>query len=124
MVTTAAVAQPNCENLKELQIDGTKIISAENVAAAALSLPSSPAAPAANLADLPAFCRVKGEIQPTEDSHIAFEVWMPLSGWNGRFVQLGSGGLAGAIGYAKMVAELRHGSATAATDDGHQGAGT
>ena len=35
-------------------------------------------------ADLPEFCRVQGEAQPTADSQIGFELWLPVSGWNGR----------------------------------------
>ncbi len=119
-----AVAQTSCEKLKELKISDAKIISAESVAAGALSLPPAPGVPAPSLADTPAFCRVKGTLQPTDDSSIGFEVWMPTSGWNGKFVQLGNGGLGGAIGYASMVKEIKNRYATAATDDGHQGTPT
>ncbi len=124
MVVVAPAFADQCDQVKDLKIDGTKIISAESVAAGALSIPSVPAPLAPKLAGTPAFCRVKGSIQPTSDSNIGFEVWMPTSGWNGRFVQLGSGGLGGSINYAQMASELKQGSATAATDDGHQGGGT
>src|SRR5688500_6419648 len=50
--------------------------------------------------DLPPFCRVAGEIRPTVDSRIAFEVWLPLQGWNGKFAGVGNGGWAGTISYA------------------------
>src|SRR4029077_18037650 len=58
---------------------------------------------------------------PTADSDIRFEVWMPTSGWNGKFVGVGNGVWAGSITYFSMVAPLSMGYATAATDDGHQG---
>src|ERR1700722_15862186 len=80
-----------------------------------------PGGPPANFAAPPAFCRVAGTIQPTPDSDIRFEVWMPLSGWNGKFVGGGNGVWAGSIAYGDMVAPLARGYAPAASDVGHQG---
>jgi len=71
-------------------------------------------------ADIPEFCRVQGEAQPTADSQIGFEVWLPASGWNGRYYQLGNGGFAGNIHQPALAAELRRGNAVAATDTGHR----
>jgi pimeloyl-ACP methyl ester carboxylesterase len=71
-------------------------------------------------ADVPEFCRVQGEAHPTADSQIGFEVWLPASGWNGRYYQLGNGGFAGNIHQPALVAELRRGNAVAATDTGHR----
>lgn len=71
-------------------------------------------------ADLPEFCRVQGEAQPTADSQIGFELWLPATGWNGRYYQLGSGGFAGNIHEPALAAELRRGNAVAATDTGHR----
>jgi feruloyl esterase len=72
--------------------------------------------------DVPAFCRVRGEIKLGSDSHILFEVWMPAEQWNGKFEQLGNGGLGGAINLFLVAAEMKKDYATAGTDDGHQGA--
>ena len=71
-------------------------------------------------ADVPEFCRVQGEAQPTADSQIGFELWLPASGWNGRYYQLGNGGFAGTIHHPALAAELRRGNAVAATDTGHR----
>jgi hypothetical protein len=73
---------------------------------------------------LPQFCRVAGFTTPTSDSHINFEVWVPESGWNLKYIQAGCGGFCGAITYANMPEPLRRGYAVAATDDGHQAGGT
>jgi feruloyl esterase len=70
--------------------------------------------------DVPEFCRVQGEARPTADSQIGFEVWLPASGWNGRYYQLGNGGFAGSIHVPALAAELRRGNAVAATDTGHR----
>ena len=68
---------------------------------------------------LPPFCRVVGRATPRPASSIGFEVWLPLEKWNGRYVQVGNGGLAGVIFYLELADMLRRGYATAATDNGH-----
>jgi hypothetical protein len=70
---------------------------------------------------LPEFCRVHGVITPTTDSYIRFEVWLPTSGWNGKYLGVGNGGFAGAIDFRGMGGNIRRGYATAATDTGHEG---
>ena len=114
----SAQAKPACEKLKDLQLSDTSILSAESVAAGPFTLP--PGMPAATV-DVPAFCRVRGEIKPNSDSNILFEVWMPAAQWNGKFEQLGNGGLAGSINLFLLGADMKKGYATAGTDDGHQG---
>jgi Tannase and feruloyl esterase len=114
----SAQAKPNCEKLKDLLLSDTSILSAESVAAGPFALP--PGLPAPSV-DVTAFCRVRGEIKPSSDSHIIFEVWMPAQ-WNGKFEQLGSGGLAGSINLFSLAGTMKKGYATAGTDDGHQGA--
>ena len=52
------------------------------------------------------------------DFDIQFEVWMPLSGWNNKFLSAGEGGFAGAINYAGMADALRRGYAGGSTDTG------
>jgi feruloyl esterase len=74
-----------------------------------------------DLSDLPAFCRVAAKLKPTSDSDIGVEVWLPISGWNGKFLAVGSGGWGGSIAYNAMADALRRGYATSATDDGHTG---
>jgi feruloyl esterase len=55
---------------------------------------------------------------PTSDSDIYFEVWMPASGWNGKFKGNGNGGFAGSIEYSEMAPDLVRGYATSSTDTG------
>ena len=49
------------------------------------------------------------------------EVWLPASGWNGKFQAVGNGGWAGVISYAAMADAVRAGYASASTDTGHVG---
>jgi feruloyl esterase len=72
---------------------------------------------------LPAFCRVTGGIaEPRAAEPINFEVWLPLTGWNGKFEALGNHGFSGEIEYSDMGPELVKGYAVVATDTGHAGA--
>ena len=49
------------------------------------------------------------------------EVWTPVSGWNGKFLAVGNGGLEGVISYADMGVALARGYAVASTNGGHDG---
>ena len=60
-------------------------------------------------------------MKPTDDSDIKIEVWLPASGWNGKFQAVGNGGWAGVISYGAMAEALRDGYATSSTDTGHVG---
>ena len=64
-----------------------------------------------------------GSIKPSSDSDIQFEVWLPASGWNGKFQGVGNGGFAGEISYAGLTEAVRHGYAAASTDTGHRAPG-
>ena len=60
-------------------------------------------------------------LKPTSDSDIKVEVWLPASGWNGKFQAVGNGGWAGVISYSAMADAVRAGYASASTDTGHVG---
>ncbi len=55
------------------------------------------------------------------DSLIRFELWLPVRGWNGKFLAVGNGGYSGEVWYPNMIAPLSRGYATASTDTGHEG---
>ena len=107
-------AGASCGDLAKLTLPTTTINSAEAVPAGPYTPPGSP-----TIGDAPAFCRVAGVIQPVDDSNIQFEVWMPGSGWNGKFQGVGNGGFGGSINYGGLADAVRHGYAGASTDTGH-----
>jgi len=109
-----------CEDLSALKLPGATITSAESVAAGAFTPPGSAAAPPV-FKNAPAFCRVTAELKPSKDSDIKMEVWLPASGWNGKFQTQGNGGFAGMINYPAMAGAVSRGYATASTDTGHAG---
>ena len=99
--SAATVESATCESLASMNLPQTTITAASTVAAGDFTRPGPPA-PASDLArfqKLPAFCRVQGVIRPSSDSHIEFEVWLPSSGWNGKYLGVGNGGFAGSIRY-------------------------
>ena len=114
-----------CESVATLSRPNTKVTSAVEVAAGAFA-PPAPArggrGGAGNaFATLPAFCRVAATLTPSSDSDIKIEVWLPVSGWNGKYQAVGNGAWQGSIGYAAMAEALRRGYATSSTDTGHVG---
>jgi Tannase and feruloyl esterase len=116
-------AAADCEGLKQVTLPNTTISMAQSVAAGAFT-PPVPDWARAFMTSKPipvAFCRVTGEIRPTSDSDIKFELWLPASGWSGRYESVGNGGFAGFIRYDSMRNPLLGGSAVASTDDGHEG---
>lgn len=100
----------SCESLMNLDLPDTTITVAAVVPAATFN-------PAINVTA----CRVAGSIRPTSDSDIRFEVWLPTTGWNGKFLSAGEGGYAGAINYAGIGGALNRGYAGGSTDTGHVG---
>ncbi|MDF0542782.1 tannase/feruloyl esterase family alpha/beta hydrolase [Sphingobium sp. H39-3-25] len=72
-------------------------------------------------ADVPAHCLVDGYILP----QVGFGMKLPLSGWNGKFLMMGCGGLCGTlrIGLTSCDDGLRRGYACATTDLGHSSTG-
>lgn len=122
LIPAKIFGQQSCENLTKLKLQDTTITSAITVPAGPMKLPPIPGF-ASEPADLPVFCWVLGSIKPTNDSDIRFEVWLPVSGWNGRFLQMGNAGFAGMILPHFLTRPLSQNYAVAATDDGHQGPG-
>ena len=81
----------------------------------------TPAGTTTPITGLPPFCRVALDLSSTGDasqSQILVEVWLPESGWNGRYLGTGNGGFAGAIGTAALAGGLAEGYAVANTDMG------
>ncbi|MGB6597483.1 MAG: tannase/feruloyl esterase family alpha/beta hydrolase [Candidatus Acidiferrum sp.] len=112
-----------CETLGQLALPNTQITSAESIAAGAFSSPPSMAAWLAGhpsfFKRLPAFCRVIAVSKPSTDSDIKIEIWLPATGWNGKFRGQGNGGFAGEIDYRALGIAISQGYASAGTDTGH-----
>jgi hypothetical protein len=108
-----------CAELSKLSVAPAEIVQAAVVAAGTLDLHEEHPNPI--FTKLPAFCRVIAISRPTADSEIKIEVWLPLAGWNSKFIGQGNGGFAGSIGYEGLAGAVLTGYATGGTDTGHTG---
>jgi feruloyl esterase len=124
LAATPSAGARSCKDLASLKLPKATITSAAAVGAGQYPVPRGPGADmqgpvgrGPDSAALPAFCRVQITVQPA----IRIEVWMPVSGWNGKFEAVGNGGKAGTISYSAMTTALGQGYATSSTDTGHTG---
>ena len=104
LIGAAVAAGADCEGLAKLTLGSTKINEAKVYAAEK---------------NTPATCRVTGVMTPSADSVIQFAVWLPVDGWNQKFIGIGNGGYAGSISTGALAEAVRSGFATASTDTGH-----
>src|SRR5690348_16406392 len=121
MNDAANAAGRSCESLLALKLESATVTLAEVIPAGGFRAPGNGAngQNAARFAELPSFCRVAATLKPSADSDIKVEIWLPASGWNGKFEAVGNGGWAGTIGYLAMAQALARGYATTSTDTGH-----
>jgi hypothetical protein len=66
----------------------------------------------------PAYCRIQGYVVP----QVGFELRLPLSAWNGMFLEVGDGGWGGTMFLFLCDGPLRKGYACIASDMGHKAA--
>jgi tannase/feruloyl esterase len=115
-----------CEGLAALQLPHVTITSARSVPPGTFTLPEgaprSDASFFSAFKTLPTFCRVQAVSTPSAGSHIEFEVWLPSSSWNGRYVGAGNGGDGGSINYYRIAEAVNAGYTGSSTDTGHRGA--
>lgn len=126
LVAASAIAfsQDSCERLASTKIPGATVTLAQLVAPGTFATPPLPFPvpdQSAFYKGLPAFCRVMAEAKPTADSNIKIEVWMPVSGWNGKLQGIGNGGFAGLIEDRQLGVAVSKGYAATGTDTGHTG---
>ncbi len=115
----SATADARCAALAKQSLPNTKITLAEAIQQAGFTVPGTEKNQGGPVIVQTAFCRVGGTVEPA----INFEVWLPLTNWNGRFQGVGLGALLGAIQYQAMAASVAKGYAVGSTDTGHRSGG-
>ena len=108
-------ATPDCAALSSVPLEKAQI-KTQLVTSNKLTIDQMPA-----LENLPNFCRVSLTLEPSTDSKISVEIWLPAEGWNGRLQGIGNGGYAGSINWMGLAQAIRAKYAAVATDTGHQG---
>jgi feruloyl esterase len=123
--TVSARAEQSCESLTSVQMPHVTVTSAKAITPPWEIPPTSGAfgTPAGQMVKVP-FCRVEGFSTPTSDSHIGFEVWLPLANdWNGRLLAVGNPGFIGGVARGALAGIVQRGYVAASTDTGHTDAG-
>ena len=111
-----------CDKLNSVKLKDGTITSAQVVAAGQFAPPPGGPPEGKDLySKLPAFCRAQATLKPTSDSDIHIEVWLPASGWNGKFVETGNGAFVGSPSFNTMAQGLSAGYAVTGSDTGHSG---
>ena len=108
-----------CESLLSLALPHATVTVAQSLPAGAIKIPADRFG--AKPAEPPAFCRVAATLRPTSDSGIRMEIWLPTSGWNGKFEANGNGGWTGSTNPTALAGGLDRGYAAAMSDLGHEG---
>ncbi|MEV5571343.1 tannase/feruloyl esterase family alpha/beta hydrolase [Spirillospora sp. NPDC052269] len=120
--TRAASSSPGfaCSSVQLKAPAGTSVesVSAVSVPAGAYQVPGQPPLGGFPVPDVPARCDVTVTLtHPGDNDHAKVKVWLPQSGWNGRFQAVG--GAAYAAGdYADLANAVKQGYAAATTDAG------
>ena len=98
----APAAGADCGSLTSLTLQDTAITSATIIPAEGL---------------VPEYCKVLGSIHNLQHSTILFEVSLPVTKWNGKYIVAGGGGYNGTI--PRLTQALSEGYAAAGSDTGH-----
>src|SRR5262245_50997526 len=112
-----AAAPSRCSTLTSLSLPNTTINSGVDTPAGEVPppFPGFPSTPVV------ATCRVHATVTtPGVNDKIGVDVWLPVSGWNGRFQGVGGGAFSGGDADG-MAAAVDAGYAAADTDAGHTG---
>ena len=75
-----------------LSLPNSKVTVAQQVAPGTFT-PGATGSPAPVFAKLPEFCRVAATLTPSSGSDVKIEVWLPATGWNGKFQAVGGKGV-------------------------------
>src|SRR5215471_1250707 len=117
LASSALSAPDSCATLARLSLSNTTIDSAVDTPSGEVPppFPGFPPTPVV------ATCRVHASVtRPGHNDRIGVDVWLPISGWNGRFQGVGGGAFSGGDADG-MAAAVDTGYAAADTDAGHTG---
>ena len=107
----------NCSALQQTNIKDTRIESAQVIPAGSV-FKDPDGKPVTTSVKV---CRVVATVSTEPTEQVGIEVWLPLDGWNGRLLGVGSGGFGGSIVYSELAPAVARGFVAANTDTGHKG---
>jgi hypothetical protein len=116
--SSALAPAATCASLTTLSLPNTTVNSAVDTPAGTVP-PPFPGLPPTQVVET---CRVHASVTtPGVGDQIGIDVWMPVSGWNGRFQGVGGGGYSTG-NPASLAGPVDAGYSAAVTDGGHTGA--
>jgi hypothetical protein len=120
MVTTPTVASATqtC-SVGDLVVPGAEIVSVTAAEKPGGTVEYPPGYPIPPVTEVPPYCEVTVTLtHPGVGDRVGVNVWLPVSGWNGRFQGVGGGGYS-MIGIdASLAEQIKLGYAVATTDGG------
>ncbi|MEY9895046.1 hypothetical protein ABIA31_008734 [Catenulispora sp. MAP5-51] len=120
-VTPATMAGYACTPFQIPAPDGTAVesVTAASVAAGDYTVPGTPPLGGAVVPAVPAHCEVTVTLtHPGLNDHAKVQVWLPQTGWNGRFQAVGGAAYQANDQGGGLAAAVKSGYATATTDAG------
>ncbi|MBV9650895.1 MAG: tannase/feruloyl esterase family alpha/beta hydrolase [Pseudonocardiales bacterium] len=112
----------SCATSDQPQLTGARVLSVTAAAhpGGTYAFPANPPNPTPSpIAGVPAYCDVTVLLaHPELDDRVRVEVWMPLTGWNGRFLAAGGGGFVAGLFDRYLAPAVKDGYAAASTDAG------
>jgi feruloyl esterase len=120
---SARAAGTACEDLARISLPHTEITAARLISRGTFPAPAgrNGGPPDPVFATMPDLCRVTATSRPTADSDIRIEVWLPVTGWNGRLEAVGNGGFGSNISLNNLAQGVAAGYAMVGSNSGHEG---
>jgi hypothetical protein len=115
---TSALA---CSSISDVEVPGAKVLSITGTTRLNVSVAESPVNPAVSGLNI---CNVTLVLtHPGANDTVTVEIWLPISGWNGRFQATGGGGYSVGLGPSGLGPAVAGGYSAGSTDGGNLGAG-
>jgi Tannase and feruloyl esterase len=111
-----------CRTVAKPRVPGARILSLTAVArpGGKFTFPANPSFPSLPpIAGMPPYCEINVLLtHPEVGDRVRVAVWLPLTGWNGRFQGTGGGGFAAGLFDWALGPAVKNGYAAASTDAG------
>ena len=110
-----------CSSIRNIKVPGAEVLSITAIAKTNVSVPESvinPAVSGLNICDVTLILT-----HPGANDTVTVEVWLPISGWNGRFQATGGGGFSVGYGPPGLAPAVAVGYSAVSSDGGNFGAG-
>jgi hypothetical protein len=116
-VAPQASAQTSACDVAKPTVPGARVVSVTGAEQPGGTVPTFPGFPP--ITDVPAYCEVTVVLtHPGVNDNVKVFVWLPHTGWNGRFQGTGGGGYAMSLGAFALAQAVKSGYAAAGTDGG------